>query len=106
MTTLSTHVLDAALGRPAAGLPVELLDAAGTVLEQAVTDDDGRIRFTTTVVAGDHGVRFATGPWFAEAGRDTFFPHVAVAFGVVPGQEHYHVALLLSPFSYTTYRGS
>jgi 5-hydroxyisourate hydrolase len=106
MTTLSTHVLDAALGRPAADLPVELLDAVGTVLEQANTDVDGRLRLTTTVVAGDHSIRFATGPWFAQAGRDTFFPHVAVAFGVVPGQDHYHVALLLSPYSYTTYRGS
>lgn len=106
MTTLSTHVLDAALGRPAAGVPVDLLDPAGAAVEQATTDDDGRVRFAATLEPGDHTLRFATGPWFAEAGRDTFFPHVVVAFTVTPAQDHYHVAVLLSPYSYTTYRGS
>lgn len=106
MTTLSTHVLDAALGRPAVGVPVLLLDADGTTLASAETDGDGRVRFAATVEVGEHALRFATGPWFAAADRETFFPRVDLAFTVAAGQKHYHVALLLSPFSYTTYRGS
>jgi 5-hydroxyisourate hydrolase len=106
MTTLSTHVLDAALGRPAAGLDVVLLDADSDRLETATTDADGRVRLETVVEPGDYTVGFGTGRWFASQERDTFFPHVAVAFTVTADQPHYHVALLLSPFSYTTYRGS
>ena len=56
--------------------------------------------------AGPHHLVFATGAYFARTGRDTFYPEVTVTFEVDPGEEHYHVALLLSPFSYTTYRGS
>lgn len=106
MTTLSTHVLDAALGRPAVGIAVALSDPGGFVIADGVTDDDGRIRFAEPVGGGAHRLTFATGAWFADAARDTFFPEVVLAFAVDPGQEHYHVALLLSPFAYTTYRGS
>lgn len=105
MTSISTHVLDAALGRPAAGLAVDLRDATG-VLESAATDADGRVRFSTAVGPGTHTLRFGTGPWFAAADRATLFPEVVLTFGVDPGQEHYHLALLLSPFAHTTYRGS
>ncbi|SDK78233.1 5-hydroxyisourate hydrolase [Nocardioides sp. YR527] len=103
-TTVSTHVLDAALGRPAAGLDLILVlpdDSART----ATTDADGRVRFEGEVLPGPHILTFATGPWFAEQDRETFFPEVSVGFTVTAG-EHHHVALLLSPFSYTTYRGS
>lgn len=104
MTTVSTHVLDAALGRPAAGLELILVspdDSART----ATTDADGRVRFEGEVLPGSHTLTFATGPWFAEQDRETFFPEVSVGFTATAG-EHHHVALLLSPFSYTTYRGS
>ncbi|ALX03296.1 MULTISPECIES: hydroxyisourate hydrolase [Aeromicrobium] len=101
MTTLSTHVLDAALGRPAAGLVVSLDDSV-----TATTDADGRIRFDDPVDLGVHELVFATGPWFADQDRSTFYPVVRVAFEAGTGQEHHHVALLLSPFAYTTYRGS
>lgn len=104
MTTMSTHVLDAARGLPAAGLPVTLFDL-DSVLAQAVTDEDGRIRFEGELRPGVHRLSFATGPWFGEAGRSTFYPTVDLTVQVVDGQ-HHHVALLLSPFSYTTYRGS
>ncbi|MFD6445853.1 hydroxyisourate hydrolase [Promicromonospora sp. NPDC060204] len=97
MTTASTHVLDAARGLPAAGLAVTL----GT--RQAVTDDDGRIAWGE-VTPGRHVLTFAAGDWFAAQGRDTFFGQVLL--DVVLGPEHTHVALLLSPFAYTTYRGS
>jgi 5-hydroxyisourate hydrolase len=104
VTTLSTHVLDAALGLPAVGLEVALAAADGTPLETATTDPDGRIAWTAELEPGSYGIRFATGTWFAEADRTTFFPIVLLAVEV--GEGHTHVALLLSPFSYTTYKGS
>lgn len=105
MSTVSTHVLDAVLGRPAAGVRVVLGDAAGVTLEETVTDADGRVRFAADVEAGEHRLSFATGAWFAAQDRASFHPRVEVDFSVTDG-EHHHVALLLSPFSYTTYRGS
>ena len=106
MSTCSTHVLDSALGRPAAGVDVQLVDAAGTPLEDAHTDVDGRARFDVDLSAGDHQLTFDTGRWFAEQDRDSFYPGVTLRFTVAEGEPHYHVALLLSPYSYTTYRGS
>ncbi|WP_127783721.1 hydroxyisourate hydrolase [Rhodococcus sp. X156] len=106
MSTCSTHALDAALGVPAAGLPVTLRDSAEVTLAEAVTDADGRVRFPADLGSGPHSLTFATGPWFAAAGRDTFFPEVRLTFTVPADQQHHHVALLLSPFAYTTYKGS
>lgn len=106
MTTLSMHVLDAALGVPAAGLVLQLDGPGGALLERAATDDDGRARFTTDVDGGTYAIVLATGPWFAAADRETFYPSVTLTFAVVAGDRHHHVALLLSPFAYTTYRGS
>ena len=65
-----------------------------------------RVRFSGEHAPGTYRLTFATGPWFGAAGRATFYPEVGVAFGVEDGQPHYHVALLLAPFAYTTYRGS
>lgn len=113
-TTCSTHVLDAALGRPAAGIVVRLTTGAGTDVARAVTDADGRIRFDVDLGSDGDGdgdgtrayaLIFATGTWFAAQGRDCFHPEVTVPFTATAG-EHHHVALLLSPFAYTTYRGS
>lgn len=104
MTTLSTHVLDAALGHPAAGLDVVLADGEGTFLAAATTDPDGRIAWAIDVDPGIHTLTFATGEWFAAAARETFFP--AVTLTVSLADDHSHVALLLSPFAYTTYKGS
>lgn len=106
MPTLSTHVLDAALGTPAAGLAVDLLDTDGTVLESATTDADGRIAWSAAPDAGTVRLQLATGPWFAAAERDTFYPSVELTVAVTAVPAHTHVALLLSPFAYTTYRGS
>ncbi len=106
MSTCSTHVLDAALGVPGSGLQVALFDPEGRLLSTATTDDDGRIRFDSDLGEGTHGLVFETGTWFAAAGRDTFYPQIAVSFAIDPEHGHHHVALLLSPFSYTTYRGS
>jgi 5-hydroxyisourate hydrolase len=97
VSTLSTHVLDSVTGTPAAGLAVSL-DGAGPVS----TDADGRVRWDTELAAGDHVLTFATGAWFGE--RPHFHPEVVVAFTATEG--HHHVALLLGPYSYTTYKGS
>ncbi len=102
--TVSTHVLDAALGRPAADLPLTLTGPDGVALP-LVTDADGRARMPEAAAPGIWTLTFATGPWFASQGRETFYPSVEVRFEAVAG-EHHHVALLLSPFAYTTYRGS
>lgn len=101
MTTLSTHVLDAAAGAPAAALTVTL-DGDRT----AVTGADGRVRFDGEVEPGTHTLDYATGAWFAAQDRETFFPSAQLTFEVEPDRSHLHVALLLSPFSYTAYRGS
>lgn len=105
MTTLSTHVLDAGLGCPAAGLALTLAGPGGDLIAAARTDADGRVGFDLPLVRGDHVLVFETGTWFASAGRDHLHPTVTVAF-TVTGQPHLHVALLLGPWSYTTYRGS
>jgi len=82
-----------------------VLHGPGGTTYDAATDDDGRFRLDEEVPAGAWAVEFRTGPWFAAQGRTTFYPEVRVAFTVV-ADEHHHVALLLSPYSYTTYRGS
>jgi 5-hydroxyisourate hydrolase len=107
MATLSTHVLDTATGRPAAGVAVVLRDAAGAVLAEAVTDADGRVRpLGGQLAPGDYRLAFGTGDYFARHGTSAFHPRVEVDFTVTAAGEHYHVPLLLSPFGYTTYRGS
>ena len=70
-------------------------------------DRDGRCRLTEEATAlGPHRLVFATGPWFTEQGRETFWPEVVLTFAVREPAEHHHVPLLLSPFAYSTYRGS
>jgi 5-hydroxyisourate hydrolase len=106
VTTLSSHVLDAALGIPAVGLAMTLGGPGPEILATAVTDQDGRVAFDLELAAGGHRLVLETGLWFDITDRPTFFPEVNLAFVVDPLEEHYHVAVLLSPFSYTAYRGS
>jgi len=106
--TLSTHVLDAATGRPAAAMTVELAVYTGNwvQLKSGVTDADGRLGLGALDGAGSYRLTFGTGPWFAARGIEAFYPEVAITFEVTAPDEHYHVPLLLSPFAYSTYRGS
>jgi 5-hydroxyisourate hydrolase len=101
VTRVTTHVLDTATGVPASGVPVTLLgceeDGNWRSLGSGDTDQDGRLTTLPNVQNGLHRLRFVTG--------STFFPEVTVTFRV-DGEEHLHVPLLLSPFGYTTYRGS
>jgi 5-hydroxyisourate hydrolase len=102
--SVTTHVLDAATGRPAAGVGVRLESADGSVVAEGRTDDDGRLGDLGEPAPGVHRLVFATGEWFAGEGRETFYPEVVVTFAL--GEGHHHVPLLLSPFAYSTYRGS
>jgi 5-hydroxyisourate hydrolase len=104
--TISTHVLDTARGLPAAGVPVVLERAAGDGWEavgSGATDADGRVRDLPPARAGRHRLIFDTGAYL---GDGAFYPQVTVDFRVEQDQDHYHVPLLLSPFGYSTYRGS
>lgn len=109
MSTLSTHVLDTALGRPAQGIRVTL-ENSGKVIGSGVTDADGRVRDIHKKDAplgpGNYSLTFHVDEYFSKSGRESFFPEVVVSFSIAGGGEHYHVPLLLSPFGYTTYRGS
>lgn len=110
--TLSTHVLDTGLGRPAAGVPVTLArcdDGAWRDIADGITDTDGRWRAPDDValVAGvDHRLTFVTAGYLAAAGWEPFFPEAAVVFRPSDTGRHHHVPLLLSPYSYSTYLGS
>jgi 5-hydroxyisourate hydrolase len=104
--SVSTHVLDSVLGRPAAGVAVRLL-SGDDLLAEGVTDADGRCRLTEeATAAGPHRLVFDTGAWFAAQDRATFYPEVVLTFAVREPAEHHHVPLLLAPFAYSTYRGS
>jgi 5-hydroxyisourate hydrolase len=107
-SALSTHVLDTGLGCPADGVAVSLTDADGRPLASATTDADGRVGALgpERLEPGSYTLRFQTGAYFAASGRPSFYPEIAVTFTVADGAEHYHVPVLLSPFGYSTYRGS
>ena len=114
MATLSTHVLYTSQGRPAAGITISLerLNAGEgwTPLSEAATDDDGRVKHFVlaepNLGPGTYRLVFSVEKYFKELNQQTFYPEVSVAFLIEPGAEHYHVPLLISPFGYSTYRGS
>jgi 5-hydroxyisourate hydrolase len=103
--TLSTHVLDASTGLPAVGMDV-VVELDGGELLEARTDDDGRVRELGEPAAGVHRIRFDTGSYFEARGVASFYPEVIVTFEITDPTAHHHVPLLLSPYSYSTYRGS
>ena len=113
MTRITSHVLDTSAGRPASGLTVRLERSGAATdttapLATATTDADGRVRdwLPSGIPAGRYRLVFETGAWFRAAGRDTLYPEVGIDFEVDDGVPHYHLPLLLSPFGYSTYRGS
>ncbi|MDG4666526.1 hydroxyisourate hydrolase [Mycobacterium sp. 236(2023)] len=107
MTTLSTHVLDAVTGTPAVGVTVTLSDTASAVLATAITDDDGRVKAVSgALTPGVYRLFFDTASYFASIDVAAFYPEVVIAFEVTDADAHCHVPLLLSPYAYSTYRGS
>lgn len=111
MSAITTHILDTAAGRPAPGVPVRLEtreDGGWRTLAEAATDADGRARDLGPghVDAGTYRLVFDTGTYFAALQQPAFYPEVAVVFEIPDPEQHYHVPLLLSPYGYSTYRGS
>ena len=111
---ITTHVLDVMAGRPGAGIPVKLEQKAGpndwVVVAEGVTDADGRISdlmpANDQLLVGDYRLVFDTSAYFAVINIDAFYTQITISFVVKDVTQHYHVPLLLSPFGYTTYRGS
>jgi 5-hydroxyisourate hydrolase len=112
MSRITTHVLDTSLGRPVAGIAVSLsiCEASGfRELSRGVTDADGRLREllpSYPLEAASYRLVFEVAGYFRAAARPSFFERITLEFHVSEPNEHHHVPLLLSPFGYSTYRGS
>ena len=111
MSAITTHVLDTARGRPAAGVPVRLerVDRYDVrLLASATTNGDGRVPDLgpDQVEAGTYRLVFDVAAYSAATGQECFFPEVSITFALTDPAQHHHVPLLLSPFGYSTYRGS
>jgi len=114
MSTVSTHILDVSRGGPANGVHVRLdcqnLDESWNQVSEAWTDDDGRVKpfflVETVLNAGTYRLVFDTEAYFSAYNIETFYPQISVTFKMGDSPQHYHVPLLLSPYGFTTYRGS
>ena len=112
MSEITTHVLDTSLGRPAAGVPVTLEAREGAAgwkqLGRGTTDADGRLRNLAPqpLPAGTYRLTFDSRAYFESLETASFYPEVAIVFEVRDAETKYHVPLLISPYSYSTYRGS
>ncbi|MDH2325687.1 hydroxyisourate hydrolase [Cereibacter sp. SYSU M97828] len=110
MGRLTTHVLDTALGKPAAGIRVELF-RDGTRIAEATTNADGRTDapMLSPLEAGEYELLFHAGDYLRRTGQGDgvlFLDRIPIRFGIADAEGHYHVPLLISPFAYSTYRGS
>lgn len=111
---ITTHVLDISRGRAAGQVPVTLekkiSETEWTLMKRAATNSDGRVEDLldkgSQAEAGVYRLTFDTGAYFKALGTSTFYPLAAIVFEVTQTSEHYHVPLLLSPFGYSTYRGT
>ena len=114
MATISTHILDVARGAPAGQVEVTLAtqntDESWTQLSNAWTDQDGRVKpfflVSEPLPAGTYRLVFDTDSYFTGLSVEAFFPQVTIVFKVDDAAQHYHVPLLISPYGYSTYRGS
>jgi 5-hydroxyisourate hydrolase len=113
MSRITTHILDTRLGRPAAGVGVylEKLDSSGgwQLIGSGTTNEDGRLATllgSGTLTRGRHRMTFETGAYCERQQVEFFYPRVLIEFEIAASDQHYHVPLLLSPYGYSTYRGS
>lgn len=113
MSQITTHVLNTATGFPAVGIPIHLyhLDAGQWIeIGQGVTNEDGRISDLlakeAVLAAGRYRIRFYLEPYFSAQHSPVFYPQVDIECNLSGAGDHYHIPLLISPFGYTTYRGS
>jgi 5-hydroxyisourate hydrolase len=109
MSTISTHVLDTSLGKPAVGVRVTL-ERDHSLIGSGVTDEDGRVRDLlqggSSLGEGEYKLTFSIGDYFSASKRSTFYNQIVITFQIAGGAQHYHVPLLVSPYGYSTYRGS
>jgi 5-hydroxyisourate hydrolase len=111
---ITTHVLDTSRGRPASGVRVTLEKKTKTPewkkISAGTTDEDGRcnslVPDDAKLSPGVYRLTFETAPYFRARGTETFYPYIAVSFEIRSSKSHYHIPLLLNPYSYSTYRGS
>ena len=109
MSAITTHILDVSRGKPAVGIAVHLDKIGSGLVGEGRTDNDGRLRTlmgNKPLEAGTYRLTFAVGEYFRLIGIETFYPTVEIVFDVRDPTQHYHVPLLVSPFGYSTYRGS
>ncbi|MCJ0929394.1 hydroxyisourate hydrolase [Acinetobacter lwoffii] len=107
---ISSHILDTNLGQPAANVAIKLFNESGELLAEAFTNADGRVSVADFALiefnSGAYSLEFATSAYFDALGVETFFPKAVIHFYVKDAAQHYHIPLLISPFAYSTYRGS
>jgi len=113
MSQITTHVLDTSLGKPASGVPIvlelQIADGKWKKLGHGVTDTDGRVKNllgTNALEAGAYRLTFNTARYFTARKVECLYPQVIITFEVKNMREHFHIPLLLSPYGYSTYRGS
>jgi 5-hydroxyisourate hydrolase len=113
ISPITTHILDTAKGCPAAGVAISIeieQNGSWTKLSSGITNKDGRVTdllpHDKPLEAGRYRMRFETGMYFADNNLEGFYPYVEVVFDIKSTDQHYHVPLLLSPFGFSTYRGS
>jgi 5-hydroxyisourate hydrolase len=112
VSPITTHVLDIALGRPAQGVAITLDVKEGAEWRRigaGVTDADGRLKTLLApgaLAQATYRITFDTGAYYGGKGSKTFYPEAAIVFAIDDATQHYHVPLLVSPFGYSTYRGS
>lgn len=107
---ISSHILDTTLGKPASNVELNLFNAEGTLLATAFTNEDGRVLVPdfglNEIHVGDYSIEFGVKAYFSKLNTATFFPKVVIHFSITDSTQHYHIPLLISPFAYSTYRGS
>ena len=113
MSTISTHILDITRGTPAEGVVITLSkqrDHQWQTIGSGKTNNDGRVpdlcKESSDLVAGTYKMHFDTQQYFSATGDTLFYPYAEVVFIIDQSDQHYHIPLLLSPFGYSTYRGS
>ena len=105
---ISTHILDTGLGKPASNVLAHLFNEQGLLIGKATTNQDGRIANfgEITFAEGHYSLEFFTAEYFENLNIETFFPKAVIHFSIKHSVQHYHIPLLISPFAYSTYRGS
>ncbi|ELW77891.1 MULTISPECIES: hydroxyisourate hydrolase [Acinetobacter] len=105
---ISSHILDTHLGKPAIDVVIKLFDAQEQLIAESKTNNDGRVADfnLSEIQTGQYHLVFYTADYFNRFDLDTFFPKVVIYFSINDINQHYHIPLLISPFAYSTYRGS